>query len=95
MTADATLTRPSRTRSDYAELSQRVRTAGLLERRTGYYVAKFALTLGAFAGGWVVFALIGASWWQLLTAVVLGVLPPRSRSWGTTPATSRWPGRGR
>ena len=74
MTVDATLTRPSRTRSDYAELSQRVRTAGLLERRTGYYVAKFALTLGAFAAGWVAFALIGASWWQLLTAVVLGVL---------------------
>ena len=74
MSTDATLTRPARARSDYAELSQRVRNSGLLERRTGYYVATFALTLGAFAGGWVVFALIGPSWWQLLTAAVLGVL---------------------
>ena len=74
MSTDATLTRPSRTRSDYAELSHRVRDSGLLERRTGYYVVKFALTLGAFAAGWVAFALIGATWWQLLTAVVLGIL---------------------
>ena len=71
MSTSATLTRP---RSDYAELSARVRAAGLLERRTGYYVAKFAVTLGAFAAGWVAFVLIGATWWQLLTAVVLGVL---------------------
>jgi fatty acid desaturase len=63
-----------RTRSDYAELSDRIRAAGLLERRTAYYVAKFALTLGAFAAAWTAFALIGASWWQLLTAAVLGVL---------------------
>ena len=74
VSTDATLTRPSRTRSDYAELSHRVRDSGLLERRTGYYIVKFALTLGAFAAGWVAFALIGATWWQLLTAVVLGIL---------------------
>ena len=63
-----------RTRSDYAELSVRIRAAGLLERRTGYYVAKFVATLGVFAAAWVAFALIGPSWWQLITAAVLGVL---------------------
>ena len=31
-------------RSDYAEMSLRIRSAGLLERRTSYYIAKFALT---------------------------------------------------
>jgi fatty acid desaturase len=65
---------PPRARSDYAELSARVRSSGLLDRRAGYYVAKFALTLLAFAGGWTLFALIGATWWQLVTAAVLGVL---------------------
>lgn len=74
MTSSATLSRPQRSRSDYSELSARVRYAGLLERRTGYYVAKFVLTLGAFAAGWVAFALIGPTWWQLVTAAVLGVL---------------------
>jgi fatty acid desaturase len=73
-TGDAT-PRPARgSRSDYAQLSSRIRSAGLLQRRTGYYVAKFALTWAAFAAGWVAFVLIGASWWQLLTATVLGVL---------------------
>jgi fatty acid desaturase len=66
--------RTDRVRSDYADLSARIRAAGLLERRTGYYVAKFALTLGAFAAVWTAFVLIGPSWWQLVTAVVLGVL---------------------
>ena len=64
----------TRTRSDYADLSARIKAAGLLDRRPGYYVAKFGLTLGAFAAGWVAFARIGASWWQLLTAGVLGLL---------------------
>jgi fatty acid desaturase len=66
--------RTGRVRSDYADLSARIRAAGLLERRTGYYVAKFALTLGAFAAAWTAFVLIGPSWWQLVTAAVLGVL---------------------
>jgi fatty acid desaturase len=70
----AVLPRSPRTRSDYAELSARVRAAGLLRRRHAYYVLKFALTLAAFAAGWTVFAVIGASWWQLVTAAVLGVL---------------------
>jgi len=64
----------SRARSDYADLSTRIKAAGLLERRPAYYVAKFVLTLGAFAGAWVAFVFLGASWWQLLIAGALGVL---------------------
>ena len=74
MTATAVPPRARRSTSDYAELSARIRSAGLLQRRTGYYVAKFAATLGLFAVGWAAFVLIGPSWWQLLTAAVLGVL---------------------
>jgi fatty acid desaturase len=74
MTTDI-IPRPVRgSRSDYAELSSRIRSVGLLERRTAYYVAKFTLTWAAFGAGWVAFVLIGATWWQLITAAVLGVL---------------------
>jgi fatty acid desaturase len=74
MTTDL-IPRPAHgSRSDYAELSSHIRSAGLLERRTGYYVAKFTLTWAAFGAAWTAFALIGATWWQLITAAVLGVL---------------------
>jgi fatty acid desaturase len=63
----------SRPRSDYADLSARIKAAGLLDRRPGYYLVKFVLTLGAFAAGWVALVLVGASWWQLLVAAFLGV----------------------
>lgn len=60
--------------SDFADLSRAVQRAGLLERRRGYYATKLALTLLAFAAGWVAFSLLGDSWWQLITAVFLGVM---------------------
>jgi fatty acid desaturase len=63
----------SRARSDYAELSARIKAAGLLDRRPAYYLAKFVLTLGAFAAGWAAFVLVGASWWQLAIAAFLGI----------------------
>ena len=73
--ATEVLPRPARgSRSDYADLSSRIRSAGLLERRTAYYLAKFALTWLAFGAAWLAFVLIGATWWQLITAAVLGVL---------------------
>jgi fatty acid desaturase len=59
--------------SDFAELSRRVREAGLLDRRPGYYAAKIGLTGAMLLAGWLVFLLVGRSWWQLLTAVGLGV----------------------
>ncbi|MGW1213921.1 fatty acid desaturase family protein [Streptomyces sp. NPDC002499] len=55
----------------FAPLQQRIRAAGLLQRRTGYYAVKFAVNTALFAGSWAVFALLGDSWWQLATAVLL------------------------
>jgi fatty acid desaturase len=57
--------------SDYAELSRRVKRAGLLDRRPAYYAAKTALTIVVLAAGWTAFLLLGDSWWQLATAVFL------------------------
>jgi len=59
--------------SDFAELSRSVQQAGLLSRRRGYYLAKEILTLAIFAGAWVLFAYLGNSWWQLLTAALLAI----------------------
>jgi fatty acid desaturase len=63
----------ARTRSDFAQLSDRVAEAGLMRRRYGYYAAKLAVTDGLFIGGWVLFALLGDSWWQLATGVLLAI----------------------
>ncbi|MFY1668376.1 fatty acid desaturase family protein [Plantactinospora sp. WMMB334] len=72
MAALAPLAEPdSRRGSDYSRLSRRVSAAGLLERRTGWYVARIALTVGLFAVGWIAFAAVGDSWWQLAVAVFL------------------------
>jgi fatty acid desaturase len=68
-----TLERPHSTGSDFADLSTRVHAAGLLRRRPGYYAAKAVLTVGAYAAGWVLFVLVGASWWQLATGALLAV----------------------
>jgi fatty acid desaturase len=65
---------PQQQGSDYSELSRRVKAAGLLRRRPGYYSLKITGTIVVYLAGWVAFVLIGASWWQLLTAVFLGVL---------------------
>jgi fatty acid desaturase len=77
---DATTTRtaPSRRRdrevSEYAELSRRVKDAGLLNRRRGWYVGHIAASVAAFAGVWVAVVLLGDSWWQLALAVALAVV---------------------
>jgi len=59
--------------SDFARLSQRIRQAGLLDRRPGYYAVRIGLVAALYAGGWAAFAAIGASWWVLLAAVLLAV----------------------
>jgi fatty acid desaturase len=60
--------------SDYSQLMGRVRKAGLLERRTGYYAFKMAVNVVLMIGGWVAFVLIGESWWQLAVAAFLAVV---------------------
>jgi fatty acid desaturase len=65
---------PRRPGSDYAELLIRVRSAGLLHRRPGYYAARITVNTVLYAAGWVAFVLIGDSWWQLATAAFLAVI---------------------
>lgn len=65
---------PSGRGSDYAALSREVKQSGLLRRRPGYYSVKVGANLLLLAAGWTAFALIGQSWWQLLTAAFLAVM---------------------
>jgi fatty acid desaturase len=60
--------------SDFADLMRRVKAAGLLRRRPGYYLMKIAVTGGLLAVGWAGFLLVGDSWWQLAVAVFLAVV---------------------
>jgi fatty acid desaturase len=47
---------------------RRVKHAGLLDRRLGYYLTKIAVIGGLLVAGWAVFVLLGDSWWQLAVA---------------------------
>ncbi|GAA0706967.1 hypothetical protein Drose_16155 [Dactylosporangium roseum] len=58
----------SRTGSPYAHLLHQIRGAGLLDRRTRYYIWKIAVTGLLFAAGWTAFGFIGDSWWVLIAA---------------------------
>lgn len=58
---------------DYARLLRRISDAGLMERRPFYYVIRLSLVGIAFVAGWVVFALIGDSWWTLTVAAFMAV----------------------
>ena len=60
--------------SDYAELSRRIKQAGLLDRRRTYYLVRISITAALFVAGWVVFGLLGESWWQLAVAAFLAVI---------------------
>jgi fatty acid desaturase len=60
--------------SEYAELSRLIRDAGLLHRRTRYYTWTIIVTVGALAGGWAAFVVVGNSWWTLAVAGLLAVL---------------------
>ncbi|MDQ0377692.1 fatty acid desaturase family protein [Amycolatopsis thermophila] len=62
------------TGSDFARLSQRVKQAGLLNRRPGYYAVRAGLVTVLFACSWTLFAWIGDSWATLVVAVLLAVL---------------------
>ncbi|MEU7872453.1 acyl-CoA desaturase [Dactylosporangium sp. NPDC049140] len=65
---------PLRSGSQYAQLSRRVKQAGLLDRRPGHYGVRVGVIGSALAATWAVFVIVGPSWWQLFTAVVLAVL---------------------
>jgi fatty acid desaturase len=60
--------------SEYTQLSRQIKQAGLLDRRRGWYAARIGLNLALLAAGWVAFAALGESWWQLVTAAYLAVV---------------------
>jgi fatty acid desaturase len=60
--------------TDYSRLSQAVRRAGLLDRRTGDYAWRIAITTSLLAAGWVAFVRLGDTWWQVAVAVFLAVM---------------------
>jgi hypothetical protein len=60
--------------SDFAELLRRVREAGLLERRPGYYSVKIAVTTALRATAVAVFVVMGDTWWQMATAAFLAIV---------------------
>lgn len=73
-----TKTRPGGSRinptTEYSALLRTVRDAGLLRRRTGFYVTVFSLITLALGGAITGFVLLGDTWYQLLIAGVLGVI---------------------
>ena len=60
--------------SDYADLSRRVKEAGLFARRPGAYAVRAAVLAVSLAAGWGLFVVLGASWWQPALGVLLGAL---------------------
>src|SRR4051812_3450051 len=69
-----TLTLETRRGSDFSALSRQIREAKLLDRRYGNYAVRISATLGTFSAAWVAFVLLGDSWFQLITAGLMGVL---------------------
>jgi len=68
--------RPAQQRqlSDYTELSRRIKAAGLLERRHGWYLFRCLMLLGGFGVAFTLLFTLGHTWWQLLVAALFGVL---------------------
>jgi fatty acid desaturase len=60
--------------SDFTTLSQRIRAAGLLDRRPGYYAVRFALVVALYAGGWAGLALTRSLWFAVVLAVAFAQL---------------------
>jgi fatty acid desaturase len=73
MQAFETKTAPLRG-SPYAALLRQIKQAGLLDRRTGYYLLMIGIAAILLVAGWAAFVLVGQSWWQLAVAVFLAVV---------------------
>lgn len=61
-------------RSLYAELLGRVRDAGLLRRNVRFYIFHMCLDGLLLSAGWAAFFVLGNTWWQVLSAVFLGLV---------------------
>jgi fatty acid desaturase len=60
--------------SSYTELLARVKAAGLLERRVGFYWSVFGVLVGVGALAALAVLVLGHTWFQLIPAGVLGVV---------------------
>lgn len=60
--------------TEYSALLRTVRDAGLLRRRTGFYLTMFSILTLALGGAIAGFVLLGDSWYQLLIAGALGII---------------------
>lgn len=60
--------------SDFTDLATRIKDAGLLRRRYGYYWAKLVLLPLIMAAAIAAFIWIGESWWQLFTAAGFAII---------------------
>lgn len=60
--------------TDFADLAEQIRAAGLLQRRRVYYWVKFWLITLALAALVVLFIRIGDTWWQMFVAAVFAVV---------------------
>ena len=81
--SSATLTRPAarparpqrdRHVTDFIALAQQARDAGLMKRDIAWYVGRMIRLGLGFAAVGVMFVMLGHSWWQMLTAVLLGFM---------------------
>jgi fatty acid desaturase len=70
----ATLRTPTARGSDFATLSHLIARAGLMRRRPGYYLARIGLVTFLYIAGWVAFATVGDSWYQLIVASCLAIV---------------------
>ena len=68
--------RPQRDRhvTDFIALAQQARDAGLMKRDIAWYVGRMIRLGLGFAAVGVMFVMLGHSWWQMLTAVLLGFM---------------------
>lgn len=57
---------------DYIELKRMIVEQRLLDKQTGFYLYKFALTFGLFGLGWLLLLLLPNPWLQMLNAAFLG-----------------------
>jgi fatty acid desaturase len=64
----------NRGNGDFSALASRVRSAGLLDRRVGYYSVKIATTVAAYAAGWAALVIVGDRWAALGIAAFLGLM---------------------
>jgi fatty acid desaturase len=65
---------PERTGSDFAVLARRITEAGLMERRPRYYAFRFAAVGAVLAASWTGFVVVGDTWFQMFTAVLMAVV---------------------